>query len=361
MPAAPYTFLVPLLLLVYYVGVRLWLRRDIEPDAVVVQYNPPDDLSPAELRLADCGCTDATSIAAMIAQLGHKGALSASRQPDGSFLLIRKVALNDPILTAEELAVLRKLFDHYLGTPAPNEASLGIAEIKDVPDPIAPPLRSTILAASLAEDSAKRMSATTAALHELAAKAIAGKYFRWNFVYVFAGMIFTLLFGLWSASTIESREPLFFLTIWYFFFSQMITAMLAMNISRMKQFPRPAMLLGTIFMWAIVLLFPTLMARKLAAPDATEQIAAFALMILTNSVFVPLLRTPTGAGVLLKQKIAGYRQFLESVESDQLDRLSDHGFNPVSNEHLAYAIALGVRQSWGDALERTTATASTSV
>ena len=175
------------------------------------------------------------------------------------------------------------------------------------------------------------------------------------------GMIITLLFGLWSASTIKSREPLFFLTIWYFFFAQMITAMLAMNISRMKQFPRPAMLLGTIVMWALVLVFPALMARKLAAPGATEHIVAFALMIVVNSIFVPLLRTPTKAGVLLKQKIAGYRQFLESVESDQLDRLADHGFNPVSNEHLAYAIALGVRQSWGGALERTTATASTSV
>jgi predicted membrane protein DUF2207 len=361
MPASPYLLLVPLLLLAYYAGVRLWLRRDIETDAVVVQYGPPDDLSPAELRLADCGCTDATSIAAMIAQLGHKGALSAARQPNGSFLLIRKVPLNDPMLSAEELAVFRKVFDHYLGTPAPNEGSLGIMGINDVPDPIAPPLRSTVLAPSLAEVSAKRMSATTAALHELAAKAIAGKYYRWNFVYVFAGMIITLLFALWSASTIKSREPLFFLTIWYFFFAQMITAMLAMNGSRTKLWPRPPMLAGTIVMWAMVLIFPMLMARKLVAPGATKQIAAFALMIIINSIFVPLLRTPTKAGVLLKQKITGYRQFLESVESDQIDRLSDHGFNPVSNEHLAYAIALGVRQSWGDALERTTATATTSV
>jgi hypothetical protein len=357
----PYVLLVPLLLLAYYAGVRLWLRRDIEGDAVVVQYGPPDDLSPAELRLADCGCTDATSIAAMIAQLGHKGALSAARQSDGSFLLIRKAPLNDPMLSAEELAVFRKIFDHYLGSPAPNENSLGIAEINDVPDPIAPPLRSTMLAPSLAENAAKRMSATTAALHELAAKAIAGKYYRWNFVYVFAGMLATLSFGLWSASTIKSREPLFFLTVWYFFFSQMITAMLAMNISRMKQFPRPAMLLGTIFMSGLVLVFPVLLARKLVAPGASEQIAAFALMIIVNSILVPLLRTPTKAGVLLKQKIVGYRQFLQSVESDQLNRLADHGFNPVSNEHLAYAIALGVRQSWGDSLERTTATASTSV
>ena len=100
MPAAQYVLLVPLLLLAYYAGVRLWLRRDVQADAVVVQYGPPDHLSPAELRLADCGCTDATSIAAMIAQLGHKGALSAARQPDGSFLLIRKVPLNDPMLSA---------------------------------------------------------------------------------------------------------------------------------------------------------------------------------------------------------------------------------------------------------------------
>jgi hypothetical protein len=359
MPAASHYLLIPLLLLAYYAGVRLWLRREIEPDAVVVQYGPPDDLSPADLRLADCGCTDATSIAAMIAQLGHKGALSASRQSNGSFLLIRNVPLNAPMLTAEELAVFRKIFDHYLGVPAPNESALGIEKINDVPDSIAPPLRSTVLAASLAEDSAKRMSATTAALHELAAKAISGKYYRWNFVFAFVGMVATLAFGFWSASTIHSREPLFFLTIWYFFFAQMITAMLAMNLSRMKQVPRPAMLIGTVVMWAMVLVFPVLMAKKL--PGATGQIAAFALMIIVNSVFVPLLRTPTKTGVMLKQKIAGYRQFLQSVESDRLDRLADHGFDPVSNEHLAYAIALGVRQSWGDALERTTATASTSV
>jgi hypothetical protein len=359
--SAPPILLVPLLLLAYYAAVRFWLRRDIEYEAVVVQYGPPDDLSPADLRLVDCGCTDATSLAAMIAQLGNKGALSAARRHDGSFLLIRNVPMNAPMLTPEELAVFRKIFDHFLGTPAPEELSLRIAPINDVPDPIAPPLRSTILAANLAEVSAKRMSATTAALHELANKAIAGKYYRWNFVYVFAGMLATLTFGLWSASTIPAADGLFFLTIWYFFFAQMITAMLAMNSSRLKSWPRPVVLMGTILMWSIVLVFPLLLARKIAIPGATEQIAAFAVMIMINSAFIPVLRTPTKAGVLLKQKIAGYRQFLESVEADQIDRLADHGFNPLSNDHLAYAIALGVRQSWGDALERTTATASTSV
>src|SRR3954470_18812400 len=162
MSAALHVLLVPLLLVAYYASVRLWLRRDIEPDAVVVQYRPPDDLSPAELRLADCGCTDATSIAAMIAQLGHKGALSAVRQPNGNFLLIRRIPLNNPMLSPEELAVFRKIFDHYLGAPAPNESTLSIPKINDVPDPIAPLLRSTILAPSLAEDSSKRMSASTA-------------------------------------------------------------------------------------------------------------------------------------------------------------------------------------------------------
>jgi hypothetical protein len=360
MAIAWHSLLAPVLLLAYYAGVRLWLRREIQPDAVVVQYGPPDDLSPADLRLVDCGCTDATSIAAMIAQLGHKEALTAVRRPDGSFLLIRNLPMNASILSAEELAVFRKIFDHYLGVPA-TEHSLALVPINDVPDPIAPPLRSTILAASFAEDSAKRMSATTAALHELAAKAIAGKYFRWNFGYIFAGMLVTLSFGLWSASTIPSRDGLTFLTIWYFFFAQVITAMLAMNSSRMKSWPRPAVLAGTIVMWAIVLVFPLLLAGKIAVPNATREIAAFALMIIINSAFVPLLRTPTKAGVLLKQKIAGYRQFLETVEADRIDRLSDHGFNPVANDHLAYAIALGVRQSWGDSLERTTATASTSV
>ncbi len=332
-------------LLVYYVVLRMMLRSDVRTDSVPVQYEPPDGLSPAELRLAECGFTDATSIAATVAQMARKGAIEAVKREDDSFLLVRKVPLSSAILSGEERVTLDKLFSQAFGK---GEAG----GIEGDPDQAFAPLRSTVLRASATGEDAKRMSATSAALHEIANKAVAGKYYSWNFRFVLFGMAATLGYGLWNAERVDSREPLFFLTSWFFFFAQMATALMALNATKMRLWKRPTFLVSVVIFWGLFLAVPGFVAKKLMADIGTGPVMAFSVMMLLNSVFTPMLRTPTKAGVELRTKIAGYRQFLQSVAADKLDRLAESNYSPTSDEHLAYAIALDVDERWGDALER---------
>jgi hypothetical protein len=53
-------------------------------------------------------------------------------------------------------------------------------------------------------------------------------------------------------------------------------------------------------------------------------------------------------------QIAGFRQFLEKVDQDKLDRLNPGGNAPQDlDRFLPYAIALEVKEAWGDHLSQT--------
>jgi hypothetical protein len=85
---------------------------------------------------------------------------------------------------------------------------------------------------------------------------------------------------------------------------------------------------------------------------------AFALMLagllLVNLVWGPRLKRRTIAGQQLLDNIAGFRLFLEKVEQDRLDKLNSAGEAPeLLDEHLSYAIALEIREAWGDHLAQT--------
>ena len=49
--------------------------------------------------------------------------------------------------------------------------------------------------------------------------------------------------------------------------------------------------------------------------------------------------------------LEGFRQFLVSVEQDRIHRLNESASKPVAEvQYLPYAIALEVREAWGDHL-----------
>jgi hypothetical protein len=356
LPMAP---MAAILLAAYYVTVRATLSRAMKSDSVVVQYVPPDDLSPAQLRLVRTGFTDGTSIAATIAQIARKGGISIVKNGDGSFLLVRKVATTSTTLSLEERVLMDKLFAKAFVDKVP-EADKSAAPIEGDPVFEFAPLKSTILRPTILGEDQKRMAASAAALHEIARKTIQGKYYRWNFAFVLAGMAVTLGYGLWNALGTHSREPVVFLTIWFFCFAQIASALMMLNGTRTRMRGRPSYILGTVAMWLLILGIPALVAKKVMVDVHVASVMTFATMIALNSIFTPLLRTPTREGILLRAKIAGYREFLQSVARERLDRLAREGHDPTADEHLAYAIALDVDESWGDALE-TTATSATSM
>lgn len=47
----------------------------------------------------------------------------------------------------------------------------------------------------------------------------------------------------------------------------------------------------------------------------------------------------------------GFRQFLPTVELDRMDRMNNLHMTPaLMNDYLAYAIALDLKEAWGDHL-----------
>ena len=77
------------------------------------------------------------------------------------------------------------------------------------------------------------------------------------------------------------------------------------------------------------------------------------LMCMINVVGGSLLRAPTPRGRKLLDEIAGYRQFLLAVEQDRLNRLNAPGAVVPRDANMAYAIALDIKEGWGDDLSDT--------
>ena len=76
---------------------------------------------------------------------------------------------------------------------------------------------------------------------------------------------------------------------------------------------------------------------------------ALLLCVLLNNIFIVLMRAPTPEGRAALEHLAGFREFLVRVEQDQLDRVnSPQQKAGLMNRFLPYAIALNVREGWGD-------------
>lgn len=75
------------------------------------------------------------------------------------------------------------------------------------------------------------------------------------------------------------------------------------------------------------------------------------LLLLINTFGPPALRNYTARGRKLRQEIEGFRRFVASTEQDRLNRLNPPDQKPeVDLEYLPYAIALDLRERFGDRL-----------
>jgi hypothetical protein len=96
------------------------------------------------------------------------------------------------------------------------------------------------------------------------------------------------------------------------------------------------------------------MLRKLAEGTSPAYAVMIAALLVVNVAWGPQLKRRTAKGRDILDQIAGFRLFLEKVEKDRLERLNSAEEMPLLlDEHLAYAIALEVREAWGDHLAET--------
>src|SRR5215813_12870975 len=318
----------PLSLFVYYAIIWIAVGRDPKPGTFVPQYDPPEGMSPAAARYLVTTGTDGRSFAAVLAQLSHRGFVSV--EPQAPKYLIRREKsppANPSSLAPEEAQVLRILFS-------------------DGPEVLLDPTQGPLL------------SVYVAAIQKELVKRMEGKYFTRNAGWIVLA-IFAAIAGFFvMAFTARGKDTsgLLFLS-WWFFFAALTVGFIARvnafsawkNASRAKA--GYGMVLGGSLALCVFLSVCAWIAYHISTKVSPAYSLALAGLVMAHLVFAPALHRVSSQGRKVLDAIEGFRSFLEMVEQDKLNRIrlpEEH--LRAADEYLPYAIALEIREAWGDHL-----------
>ena len=371
----PY-FLAPLLLLSIYISARLYLRRNVERYSTAPQYEPPGGLSPAAMRYVVSGVIDGTSIAACLASLAVKGYIEVqAKGASFSYWRTKKCDTDLNQLPVEEAAIAELLFDSNANVAGPaskpvskfqanrfqsgdfEEAAFRANEYVDLAALGAGPSMSNKQYTTTTTFGASdpRINVLVGVTYARLRLQLEGKYATWNAWIVLLGMLATLIFGLAVVLSTGQESSSLFLVIWSFLFFQGFTAVMSMALFGGKRKPVRYAAFSLGFAGA------TFLASRVLAQDITWiPVASYIAMIIVNGAFLPLFRTTTAEGQKLLGQIRGYKLFLQETE---LDRMKVLGQTPTPPKltSLPYAIALDLKEPWGDAMANSFASAVTTV
>jgi len=325
----------PASLFLFYLIAWVWIGPEPKAGAVVTHYEPPDGLSPAAVRFVGAGVTDGRSFAAVIAQLALRGCLRIEPAA-GKYKLSRLMSdrATESALAPEEKRVLALLFED---------------------GPV------TELSPAMDQRNTVQNGRYVFHIHEELAKQLGSKYFTRHSGIIALGVLATFVAALLLAATARGRDAsgAVFFTMWILFCGLIVGLMIELTFaSAWKAAIRTGMgwsklLPGT----AAIAVFGAAIAYLLRA--LTEGVSlSFALMLvlflLVNLACWPRLKRKTALGRQVCDQIAGFRQFLEKVEQDRLNRLnSSVGAREELDRFLPYATALELRDAWGDHLSQT--------
>jgi hypothetical protein len=365
----------PGLLLAFYVICWLVAGRDPKIENVAPRYEPPAGVSPGVARYVLTGGSDGTTLAAVLIGLAVKGVISI--QPQNGNYAVQLLNCNTTVLP-DEASVVRTLFNAEQRVQPYAESVTAIAGSPEVlksgtfagaqmtsPATVQPIAggSGTIAAGATAAVGLPPAASTTAiinprageeikthidALQETFRKNLHGVYFRQNFGYAGIGMACTLAWGLFVATTIQESSSIF-LTFWLFFFTS-IAGLVIGGVWTSK--PARSTMRQRITRAVLPIVFfglPGAIIYGVALPQSHGFVLALLLSVLLNSIFFVIMRAPTPRGLMVLQQLAGFREFLVRVEQDPLDRINTPEQRAeLMNRFLPYAIALNVREGWGD-------------
>jgi hypothetical protein len=330
------------------------------------------------------GGSDGTTLAAVLAGLAAKGVVAIQPQA-GSYA----VALlnSSPILLPDEASVVRTLFNAVstvqpyadsntaiIGEASPGtssqqklsqQTSLGPGNITSRPSPV--PIRSTGAFAEKMGSGAAVGHAPSAesqvvinpqagaaikdhidALQDTFRKNLQGIYFRQNFRYAGIGAAATFAWGLFTAATLEASSSMF-ITFWLLAFTSIAGMVIGGVWTSKPAHPSAKQRVARVLVPVIFFGFPGAVIYFAALPQSHGFVLGLLLSVLLNSTFFVIMRAPTPRGLIILQQLAGFREFLLRVEQDPLDRVNTPEQRAeLMNRFLPYAIALNVREGWGD-------------
>jgi len=351
--------------------------RDPKIGNVAPRYDPPTGISPGVARYILKGGSDGTTLAAVLAGLAAKGVVALQPQA-GSYAV--SLLNSSPILLPDEASIVKTLFN-AVSTVQPyadsNTAMIGEADPKttsaqannSIPlRPVAVPMRSSSVEKRTMPGSGAAVGLSPSpesqvvidplagptikghidALQETYSKNLRGVYFRQNFRYAGIGAAATFAWGLFTAATLEVSSSMF-ITFWLLMFTSIaglvIGGIWTSKPTRPSAKQRAARVLVPVLFFGL----PGAVIYFAALPQSHGFVLALLLSVVLNSIFFVIMRAPTPRGLLILQQLAGFREFLLRVEQDPLDRINTPEQRAeLMNRFLPYAIALNVREGWGD-------------
>lgn len=329
--------LFPLLLFVYYLICWSRVGRDPKVKNVTPQYEPPSGISPGLARYIITGGSDGTTLAAVLAQLAAKGVISIQPQ-SGSYRL--ELLKENASVEAEE-AALMEVFKQSAesGSAAGLTSNSGASptrELREAVDRISSQQLAShglAVAAELAASprrvllidpkSAPQVKLAIDAIQASFRKNFQGLYFRWNAIYVLAGIAVTFAFGLLASFFVESSSaPSTFLTLWLLLFTSIAGTVLVFSKSSRPTQPTAGQRMTSVFVLLFFFVVPGFLIGAVAMPAAKWFVLSLLLSVALNSAFVVLMRAPTEKGRKVLEQLAGFRDFLMRVEQDRLERMN---------------------------------------
>lgn len=374
-----YRLAFPALLLAFYGVCWLAVGRDPKIGVVAPRYEPPAGISPGVARYVLTGGSDGTTLAAVLAGLAAKGVVAIQPQSGGYAVSLLN---SSPILVPDEAAMVKTLFN-TVSTVQPyadsNTAILGESspqtsggqEIHNAPlRPAVVTMRSN---GALSEKMVAPASGAAAglaplpesrviidplagaaikghidALQDTFRKNLQGIYFRQNFRYAGIGAVATLAWAMYTSATLEDRSSMF-ISFWLFMFTSIAGMVIGGIWTSKPTRPSTKQRVARVLVPVLFFGFPGTVIYVAALPQSHGFVLALLLSVMLNSIFFVIMRAPTPRGLILLQQLAGFREFLVRVEQDPLDRVNTPERRAeLMNRFLPYAIALNVREGWGD-------------
>jgi len=312
----------------YYLCAWLLVGRKREGKSISIRYQPPDGLSPAALRYVyTMGASDGRTYAAIVAQLAARGLLAiVPEQVNGAIYLVKLKEDRHQVrrLPEEERRVFDDLleFDERVRLERPE---MGRIE----------------------------------RIQKILADSLPAKYFTRNLPWVVLGWLGTAAFTTWLSlsSGMLGKDAVDACTV--SLFTGFTVAMYSAAGYWMWDTNRLAIRLATRGLYrrrtlplliAFLVLYPALWYAIVSM--TTPSFARLTeMLILVNTFAAPALCNYTAAGRWMLDEIEGFRRFLQNTEQDRLQRMNQPGEEArFDAEFIPYAIALDLREDWGDEL-----------
>lgn len=372
-----YRLAFPALLFAFYVICWLAVGRDPKIGVVAPRYEPPAGISPGVARYILTGGSDGTTLAAVLAGLAAKGVVAIQPQAGSYAVSLLNSSLT---LLPDEAAVVQTLFNvvstvqpyaesntAIVGDPSPQTSGRQAADSASS-RPAVVPMRSngasaenlpgTGAAVGLAPSPESQVvidplagpviKSHIDAIQDTFHKGLQGVYFRQNFRYAGVGVAATLVWTMYTSATLEAQSSMF-LSFWLFMFTSIAGMVIGGIWASKPTHPSAKQRVTRVLVPLLFFGLPGAVIYFAALPQSHGFVLALLLSVILNSIFFFIMRAPTPRGLEILQQLAGFREFLVRVEQDPLDRVNTPEQRAeLMNRFLPYAIALNVREGWGD-------------